>query len=182
VGKWSTYRRRSAPVALAGAAPPVPEIVWDWEGSDPDFVLLRLTTKTYASVVKLTEAAEVTLADFWVKRIGTGSGLVRAKIWADAGNLPGDLLATSDAVDSSTLSTDADWVRWTFAGVNFAAGTQYWVGLQSEGGGVSDYLGAERRLGPAEVWYVLRFGENPPPWSASSKSRRLTTRLLGFPS
>lgn len=154
--------------------------MWDWEGDSPSQVLLRLLTKTYASQLALIDTAEVIEARFWCYRVGVGSGTVTAKVWADSANAPGDLIATSAGLDSSLFSETPGWVTWTFAGVTMTAGTKYWVGLQSTGGSTGYYIAAERRTGPAETWYVLRYGEAPPPWNASSKSARLTTQLRGY--
>lgn len=75
-----------------------------------------------------TVTAQVSKFDFWIKKRGTPTGDILVKIYSETSDLPGTLLAISDTVDVSTVSTSYDYVSFTFAGANkiqLTSGTDY---------------------------------------------------------
>ena len=81
---------------------------------------------------------------FYIKKRGTISGNIYAKLYAHtgvygvSGTATGSVLATSDAIDSSTLSTTVSLVGFTFSGaekVSLTGGTKYVILLENTNSG-----------------------------------------------
>jgi hypothetical protein len=88
---------------------------------------------------------------FRIKRVGTTtSGNVTCYIYAHsgtfgaAGSVPtGAALATSGAIDISTMSTSSAWIEFTFTGANkvkLSASTKYFAAIEYTGGDATHYL------------------------------------------
>lgn len=86
---------------------------------------------------------------FQLKKVGSPTGNVVAKIYAHSGtygasSVPtGAALATSNAIDASALGTSYTWWDFTFPASSwyqFAANTQYVVALEYSGGDGSNYV------------------------------------------
>ena len=83
---------------------------------------------------------------FYISKKGSPTGNGVAKIYAHTGtfgtsSVPGDLLATSDNFDVSTLTTSKQLITFTFSGaekITLTNGTYYCVGFNFTGGDVSN--------------------------------------------
>ena len=97
-----------------------------------------------------TNEIELDSAKFYLKKNGSPTGNVYAKIYAITGTSgtdgkpTGSVLATSDAIDVSTLPTSIGLVTFTFSGVNritLSATTNYVIQCNYNGGDASNYVG-----------------------------------------
>jgi hypothetical protein len=101
-------------------------------------------------------------AKFYLKKILNPAGTMVAKLWANSSGSPGTLLATSDAISASTLSTSYGLITFTFSGANRVAlptGVSYWIGVDYTSGTSTDYVDAGwtnpyRAIGYAGRYYV----------------------------
>lgn len=78
-----------------------------------------------------------------LSKSGSPTGSVYAKLYATAAGAPtGAALATSDAIDVSTLAATAAEIEFTFSGSYYqmASGTAYAVSIEYAGGDSSNYL------------------------------------------
>lgn len=88
---------------------------------------------------KPTVTANITAAKFYIERTGTPTGNAYAKLYAHTGSFGGSTgyptgnpLATSSAIDMSTVSSSYELVTFTFSGTNqyeIQAGTPYCICL-----------------------------------------------------
>lgn len=73
-----------------------------------------------------------------LRKQGTPSGNLTAKIYTDSTGEPNSLLATSDNVAVSSLSTSFTWVSFTFPTPYTPASAQYWIVLETSDSGSLD--------------------------------------------
>lgn len=57
----------------------------------------------------------VPYVDLWMQRVGSPSGNILVELRSNSSGLPGSVLATSNAIDASTISTSPSKVRFTFS-------------------------------------------------------------------
>lgn len=85
---------------------------------------------------------------FYLYRVGSPSGTICAKLYSHTGtfgtNSKGDsVLATSDSIDVTTISTNVSLVTFTFTGTNritLGANTNYFIGVEYNGGNSTNYV------------------------------------------
>lgn len=84
-------------------------------------------------------------AIFYIKKTGTPTNNMTARLYSHTGTFgvsgaPGTLLATSDAIAASTLTTSLQLITFTFTGINkvsLVSGTKYFIVLNFTDGGAN---------------------------------------------
>lgn len=77
-------------------------------------------------------AADVGVVDLWLKKVGSPTGNLTAKIYSDSGGNPNTLLGTSTNVAASSLGTSYGTISFAFASpVNVSTSTQYHLVLET---------------------------------------------------
>lgn len=160
--------------------PPVPEIVWDWEGTGPVDINLRLVTKIYASQFELAAGAQITQADFWVRRVGTWAANFFAELRQRDGATPGAVIETSSVIPVGDISTTWGWVSVTFEPTAVGALAAWFICLRTSASFSDRYIKGEKRTGPPNAGYVLQYSADGEAWTNASKSDRVTCRLWGL--
>lgn len=85
--------------------------------------------------------AVITKTTFTLKKFGAPTGNIYGLIYADNGGEPGELLATSEPLNITTLTTS--YVAYDllfYGGVRVEAGVDYWIGIKYAGGDGSNLL------------------------------------------
>lgn len=130
----------------------------------------RLSQSFTASSTQELDSAVVQL-----RRGGSPTGNMYVKIYTHTGvygtsSIPGSLLATSDAVDSSTVSTSNSLVKFSFSGaerITLTASTQYCVVfVYDTGGNSSNYIIGRSHLSGAHSGNMARYSSSS--WTALS--------------
>jgi hypothetical protein len=104
---------------------------------------------------------------FYMNKVGSPTGNIVAKIYAHSGtyglsSVPtGSPLAISQVIDSSTLPTNKELIKFTFLGTNqiiLTSGTKYIIILEFEDGTSSNYLNiAEDNSSPTHSGCHVRY-------------------------
>jgi len=90
-------------------------------------------------------AQDLTHVFFELKKVLSPTGSAYAKLYAD-GATPGTLLATSKALDVSTLTASYQTITLVWAAADqyaLSATTDYWISLEFTGGDASNYVDME---------------------------------------
>lgn len=108
----------------------------DFTGTDDDWPLYSAEGEAGSQITG--DGRTIAAARFYIKKAGSPTGNVVAKVYATSGGVPdGAALATSDNVDVSTLSTSYGYVNFTFSGgnqISLTRGTTYAVVVSYTGG------------------------------------------------
>jgi len=94
-------------------------------------------------------ACDLKYAWFLIRKIGSPTSNLTARLYSDSGGAPNAVLATSQAVAGTTLSSKSyQWTRFSFSTpYTLSGGTPYWIALNGGTSSTSNY-------------YIMRVDEN----------------------
>jgi len=127
-----------------------------------------------------TSDANLDSCQFYISKGGSPTGNVYAKLYAHTGvfgtsSLPtGSALATSDALDISTLTTSISLKTFSFSGANriaLTASTYYCLEINFGGGNSSNYLSVGADSSASTYPGNSNFSSNGTTWSTSNTDR-----------
>jgi hypothetical protein len=124
------------------------QIVDSYSESNQDTYYVRFETYPRVSQSFTANGGTLNSCEFYLKKVGSPTGNVYAEIYAHTGTYgtssirSGSALATSDAVDASTIGETFGLTSFTFSGANkiSLSETYYCVGIYYNGGAALNYL------------------------------------------
>jgi hypothetical protein len=101
---------------------------------------------------KPSSSGNLVSCKFYLTKYNSPTGSCYAKLYTHSGNfgttgVPGTLLATSDALDVSTIGTTISLITFTFSGINqyaLVADTEYFITFEYSGGNALRFLSVGR--------------------------------------
>jgi hypothetical protein len=95
-------------------------------------ITTSLDKSKLAQLIKIDSDTTLDTAYLWLRKVGGPTGNLTLKIYSDNSGDPDSVLATSDTIDISTLSTSFMMYAFTFPDpVTLSANTSYWLVLES---------------------------------------------------
>jgi len=118
---------------------------------DYDYAMYGASFTGFAPKIVIPTSADLGSIKFYLKKTGSPTGNITAKVYSSAAT-PTTLLATSDTVDSTTLTGSYSLVEFFFTGaeqIALSSATTYFFSIEYSGGDASNTvdLGAENVAG-----------------------------------
>jgi len=107
---------------------------YGWQVEELQFLEYDNLNDKLAQSFQIASASNIDSVKLWLKKTGSPTGNLTAKIYTDSGDEPNALVSngTSDAVAASTLTTSYGWIDFAFStSPSLSATTTYWIVLET---------------------------------------------------